>query len=279
MKQNSKVSVIIPNFNYANFVGEAIESVLNQTYGDIEIVVVNNGSTDSSLEILDKYKNRICLVDQENLGQSGARNAGLARATGSYIAFLDADDYWEPKKLEMQIPLLDKSTELVYCGINGFRDGSQNKVSIWLPKFRGNCSSAFIEYPGVSIVVSGESTAVFTRSLLERVGGFDPTLNSAAGWDFFRRCSKFTNFEFVAEPLTNYRLHSNNMSNSSISTIADMRRAYKKLFEDVQWNVSSAVVRRTIRALEFGFFKTNIKNRNFGEAMHSGLRMNGFLTY
>lgn len=279
MNPNDTVSVIIPNYNYANFVGQAIESVLNQTYENIEVVVVNNGSTDDSLEVLEKYKNEICIVDQENLGQSGARNAGLARATGRYIAFLDADDYWEPEKLETQIPLLSKSTGLIYCGINGFSDNTQNIVSIWLPKFRGNCSSAFIEYPGVSIVLSGESTVVFSRWLLELVGGFDPHLNSAAGWDFFRRCSKFTDFDFVPQPLANYRLHSTNMSNSSENSIADMRRAYKKLFEDEQWDISPTIVRRTIRALEFSFFKTYIKNRNLGAAIQSGLKMNGFYTY
>lgn len=279
MNPNEKVSVIIPNYNYANFVGQAIESALDQTYKNIEVIVVNNGSTDDSLEVLSKYRNEICIVDQENLGQSGARKSGLSRATGSYIAFLDADDFWETEKLAKQIPLFTDSTELVYCGISRFSESAQKIVSVDLPTFRGACSSAFLEYPGVSIVLSGESTAVFTRSLLDRVGGFDPTLNSAAGWDFFRRCSKFTNFDFINEPLTNYRLHSSNMSNSSANSIADIRRAYKKLFEDELWNVSPSTIKRTVRSLEFSFFKTHLKERNFNAALQVGLRMYSLSTY
>ena len=103
MNTDKKVSVIIPNYNYAQYVGQAINSVLNQTYSNIEIVVVNNGSTDNSLDILKGFGDRICLVNQENLGQSGARKSGLSRATGDFIAFLDADDMWDPKKIEKQI--------------------------------------------------------------------------------------------------------------------------------------------------------------------------------
>lgn len=267
MPSSGKVSVIIPNYNYAQFVGEAIESVLNQTYKDIEIVVVNNGSTDNSMDVLTKYSKKIRLINQENLGQSGARKSGLEMATGNFIAFLDADDKWHPEKIEKQILSFTPKVELVYCGINLFSENSQTVIATEIPTFKGSCSEAFIEYPGVSIVLSGESTSIFTRSLLEKVGGFDLELNSAAGWDFFRRCSKFSEFDFVPEPLVNYRLHSSNMSNSSKNTIADIRRAYRKLFADDFWNISPKTVRRTIISLEYSFFKTYLKKRNYKNAM------------
>lgn len=273
MKTDKRVSVIIPNYNYAQYVGQAINSVLNQTYSNIEIIVINNGSTDNSLEILKGFGNRICVVDQENLGQSGARKSGLARATGDFIAFLDADDIWDPKKIEKQMLLFSPRTELVYCGIDRFSESSQKLISTHLPQFKGSCASAFINHPGVSIVLSGESTAIFTRALLEKVGGFDPGLNSAAGWDFFRRCSKFTNFDFVPEALTNYRIHGTNMSNSSIDTIPDIRNAYKKLFDDSKWAMSPKVIRRTISSLEYAFFKTHLKQRNFKAALDAGMKM------
>lgn len=262
MRVNQKVSVIIPNYNYAQYVGQAIESVLDQTYKNIEIIVVNNGSTDNSLEVLKRYGNRIYLVDQENLGQSGARKSGLAKSTGDLIAFLDADDIWEPTKIEKQLLLFSTKTELIYCGIARFSEIDQMLISTHLPQFKGSCASAFISQPGVSIVLSGESTAIFTRGLLEKVGGFDPNLNSAAGWDFFRRCSKFTEFDFVFEALTKYRIHSSNMSNSSMKTIPDIRNAYKKMFDDKEWALSPKVIRRTIASLEFAFLKTHIKQRN-----------------
>lgn len=273
MSIEKKVSVIIPNYNYAQYVGQAIESVLNQTYTNIEIVVVNNGSTDNSLEILKRYGNKICLVDQENLGQSGARKSGLMHSTGDFIAFLDADDVWEPNKIGKQLLLFSSTTELVYCGIKRFNEGSQEQFSIHLPQFKGSCASAFTKYPGVSIVLSGESTAIFSRTLLEKVGGFDPNLNSAAGWDFFRRCSKFTDFDFVPEALTNYRVHDSNMSRSSLNTIPDIRGAYKKLFDDREWAMSPSAIRKTIFSLEYTFFKTHLRQRNFRAAFDAGFRM------
>ncbi len=266
MPSSGKVSVIIPNYNYAHFISEAIDSVLSQTYKNIEIVVVNNGSTDNSMDVLTKYSKKIRLVNQENLGQSGARNSGLEMATGSYIAFLDADDKWDPEKIEKQILLFSPKVELVYCGIKLFSQKTQRVIVSEIPTFKASCSDAFIEHPGVSIVLSGESTSIFSRSLLEKVGVFDPELNSAAGWDFFRRCSKFTEFDFVPEPLVTYRLHSSNMSNSSQNTIVDIRRAYKKLFADDFWKVSPKRVRRIIISLEYSFIKTYLKNRNYRHA-------------
>ena len=273
MSAGQKVSVIIPNYNYARFVGEAIESVISQTYPNIEIIVVNNGSTDNSLEILKEFGDRIYLVNQKNLGQSGARKAGLSKATGDFIAFLDADDIWEPQKIEKQLLLFSPRTELVYCGIGRFSENSKKRVSIYLPRFRGSCASAFVNQPGVSVVLSGESTAIFTRALLEKVGGFDPELNSAAGWDFFRRCSKFTNFDFVPEVLVNYRIHDSNMSNNGLKTIPDIRSAYKKLFEDKEWALTPKQSRRIVYSLEHAFLKTHLKQRNFKAAIGAGLRM------
>jgi glycosyltransferase involved in cell wall biosynthesis len=246
---------------------------MNQTYSNIEVIVVNNGSTDNSLEILEDFGNQIQLVSQENLGQSGARNSGLIKASGDFIAFLDADDTWEPQKIEKQLLLLNPTTELVYCGIKRFTENRETLVSIDLPRSRGSCASAFVSQPGVSVVLSGESTAIFTRALLEKVGKFDSELNSAAGWDFFRRCSKFTNFDFVPEALTNYRLHDSNMSNNSTMTIPDIRNAYKKLFEDKDWSLTPKVMRRTIASLEYTFLKTYLKNGDYKAAYGAGFKM------
>jgi glycosyltransferase involved in cell wall biosynthesis len=279
LTSNGKVSVIIPNYNYAQYVGEAIESVMNQTYKDIEIVVVNNGSTDNSMDVLEKYSKRIRLINQENLGQSGSRKSGLEVVTGDYIAFLDADDIWDPQKIEKQMLLFTPKVELVYCGINLFSEKSRTVIDTEIPTFRGSCSDAFIEYPGVSIVLSGESTSIFTRSLLNKVGGFDPDLNSAAGWDFFRRCSKFSDFDFVPEPLVNYRIHTSNMSNSFQDTISDIRLAYKKLFTDDFWKLSPKQVRQVVASLEYSFAKTYLKKRKYFSALVAGFNAFTFKRY
>jgi glycosyltransferase involved in cell wall biosynthesis len=173
--QGKKISVIIPNYNYGHYLTQAVESVLNQSYNNLELIVVNNGSTDNSLEVLMPYKNKIRLIDQSNLGQSGARNSGLAEATGDLIAFLDADDFWEPSKLAKQIALFSESTQLVYCGIAPFKDSDSDleKMPILLPKYRGDCTRKFVDRPGDSVVLSGESTALFSMKLLNKVGSFD----------------------------------------------------------------------------------------------------------
>ena len=264
-----KVSVIIPNYNYGRYISAAVESALSQTYGNLEVIVVNNGSTDDSLKILRVFEDRIKLIDQQNLGQSGARNSGLSHASGDYIAFLDADDYWHPNKIERQISLFTQETQLVYCGISKFVSAGNRIIAQTLPQFRGRCSKYFIGNPGVSIVLSGESTAIFSRALFEKVGNFDAELNSASGWDFFRRCSSHTDFDFIPEYLTYYRVHDSNMSNSSINNILDIRKAYRKLFADNQWNVSKTDQQKILKALEFTFLKTHMKELNFKDSVQS----------
>ncbi len=268
-----KISVIIPNYNYARYLDQAIQSVLKQTYSNLELIVVNNGSTDNSLKVLEKYLNEIILIDQSNLGQSGARNSGLSRAQGELIAFLDADDFWEPNKLESQSQLINDSSQLVYCGIMQFKDPGNGNEQILLPKFRGDCSRYFIDLPGASIVLSGESTALFSRDLLEKVGSFDAGLNSTAGWDFFRRCSRFTNFDFVNQPLVNYRLHSSNMSKSNSKVIQDMRLAYFKLFSDNDWLVPKEKEIEINRKLEWSYVKTHLKSFNMKLTFLSGIKL------
>lgn len=263
------VSVVIPNYNYARYLPEAIESVLMQSHPSIECIVVNNGSTDNSLEVLRPYESKVIIIDQENRGQSGARNRGLEISNGEFVAFLDADDYWNKEKIQMQLQMFSDDTELVYCGISKFDDKTGKQIAGISPRYRGSCKRAFLDNPGVSIVLSGESTALFSRKLFEKVGKFDLGLNSSAGWDFFRRASLFTNFEYVDSPLTQYRVHEGNMSNSTQSNIADLRLAYKKLFEDPDWVISDLEAQRISSALEFTFLKTYIKVVDFPHAIES----------
>ena len=195
-----KVSVIIPNYNYARYIDQAIESVLNQTYKNIELIVVDNGSTDDSLHVLGKYSDLIKLINQENLGQSGSRNSGLRAVTGSFIAFLDADDFWEKDKIEKQLLLISERVQLVYCGVSTFRESGIQIVDFLSPKYRGDCGGYFIQVPGGSIVLSGESTALFSTTLLNKVGLFDEELNSAAGWTFSEGAQSLQNLILLMNP-------------------------------------------------------------------------------
>lgn len=104
-----KVSVVIPAYNYGYFIGEAIDSVLNQTCKDLEIIVVNDGSTDSTEDVVRAYHGRVIYVKQVNQGVSSARNHGISLSNGKYVAFLDADDLWLPEKLERSVAYLEKN--------------------------------------------------------------------------------------------------------------------------------------------------------------------------
>jgi len=260
---DQQVSVIIPNFNYGRFLESTIQSVLDQTYKKVEIIVVDDGSTDNSRHVLDSYGNRIKTLFQVNQGQAVARNNGIAIAEGELIALLDADDYWEPSKLERQIELISNKFEFVYTGLRQFNSDSGVTISSVFPSFSGDCRMSFLDYPSRAIVPGGESSALFTRSLFDKVGNFDPMLSTASGRDFYRRCSKYTEFSFVSELLLNYRSHDSNMSRNSVSSMNDTANAYRRLFEDPEWKFALKYKRVCLSRLYWSFFKTSVKNQDF----------------
>ncbi len=261
------VSVIIPNYNYGRFLHATIDSVLNQSHSDLEVIVVDNGSTDNSREVLESYDKEIKTIFQENLGQSAARNAGLAKSSGSLIALLDADDNWARSKIEKQLEMLNDETEFVYTAMRRFDSESGNTINVVEPVFRGDCQAAFVEYPSRAIVPGGESSALLSRRLAEKVGLFNPELNSAAGRDYFRRCSRYTKFNFVNEPLANIRIHGANMSRNSQRMMEDTAKAYEVLFTDPEWTSFTPERSKCLRKLQWSFLKTNIKNRDFGQSL------------
>jgi len=111
------VSVVIPNFNNEPYLAECLESVIAQSYKGIEIIVVDDGSTDRSIEILDKYQSKIRVIRSSHNGASVARNIGIEQSKGQFIAFMDSDDIWIIDKIEKQVlVLLNNDADLVYCG-------------------------------------------------------------------------------------------------------------------------------------------------------------------
>ena len=215
------ISVIIPNYNYAHFLGDAIESVLNQTYKNIEIFVVDNESLDSSLKVASKYEDSITIVRKQHGGVSSARNLGLSSAKGSYICFLDSDDTWVEDKLEKQIEVaLSSQADIVYSGVN-LCDEYLKVESVLLPEYRGDCYYYYLKNPTKAIVLLGCSNALIRSSQIERIGGFREYLHHSADWDFFRRLSSESKVEWVGTPQINYRRHQKSMSTESLSKFYD----------------------------------------------------------
>jgi glycosyltransferase involved in cell wall biosynthesis len=201
------ISVIIPTYNYARFVREAIDSALGQTLAPLEVIVVDDGSTDETPRILAEYGDRIRVIRQENQGVAAARNTALAAVRGEYIALLDSDDIWEPHKLERQLARFeaDPALGLVHCGAETIdTDGRPIGVLLngsegWVAEDLLRLDRDVFEGPGSIIVVP--------KRIIEEVGGFDESLSQSDDWELFYRIALRYRIGYVAEVLASYRLH------------------------------------------------------------------------
>lgn len=232
------VSVIIPNYNYAAYLREAVDSALNQTYPSVEILVVDDGSQDDSLERLKPYGSRVKVIRQKNQGVSAARNNGAEESQGEYLAFLDADDVWLPVKLERQIGcfLADGELGLVHVGLQEIdRAGQVRRTD--LAGLEGWVSSELLLLSR-SVVLGGGSGMMIPREVFLSTGGFDLRLSTSADWDLWYRVSSRYRIGFVPEALLNYRIHSSNMHGNIKVMERDMMLAFEKAFatgsEEVQ---------------------------------------------
>lgn len=213
-----KVSVIIPTYNRAHLVKDAVESVLNQTYQDFELIVIDDGSTDNTREVLAVYKDKLTYIYQENQGRSAARNHGIKLAQGEYIAFLDSDDVWFPDKLERQVPVLESAPPDVVL-VHGYKcivDQNLQLVPGWELKLRKLYTSA--EKREETYENYLHSSCNFTSSILVRktaiieIGCYDILIRTLEDLDLYLRLLlKGYNFAFISEPaLIKYRCHENN---------------------------------------------------------------------
>jgi glycosyltransferase involved in cell wall biosynthesis len=225
------VSVIMPAYNVERYLNEAIDSVLAQTYTDFELVIVDDGSTDGSRAMAERYRarhpDRVVVVSQENRGLAGARNAALRVASGQVFALLDSDDGWAPTFLEAQMRLLDAHDEVAIVTGNAFNRGGaeDGRPARPVPDPR----------PAPDLVtILRDETAVFIMSLfrrevVDRVGGFDEQFRTNEDYDFWIRAA-FAGFTFLRnpEPLGFYRRHANSLSASDVRMIAGILRVYRQ---------------------------------------------------
>jgi glycosyltransferase involved in cell wall biosynthesis len=214
------ISVIIPSYNSGKFLAEAIESVVNQTFGDIEIIVVNDGSTDDTERIVREWQQRDRRIKyinhQINKGLAAARNTGIRAAKGQYIALLDADDVWLPQKLEVQLKLLEEGSEFVYSDrfylIDDKRTNQSYFVSQDITPCQGKgraCLPALIKKSFLS-----SSTVIMDRKIIEQIGFYDKSLSASEDYDFWIRILYHDfkiNFSF--QPLIYQRYHRGQMRN------------------------------------------------------------------
>jgi glycosyltransferase involved in cell wall biosynthesis len=258
---NPRVSVVIPNYNNAKFLNECIDSVLIQTFKPIEIIVVDDGSSDDSIQILEDYGTKIKLIKSGHCGASRARNLGMQIATGELIALLDSDDYWNAEKLADQVEYLEANDlDLVYCGGRSF-NYVEKKVREFEPVYSGKVLMEFHKNPTSAIIVLGCSSAIFRKSLLKYSGLFDEEFkNASEDWDFFRRYCSFANVGFVKEKHVNYRIHETNLSSSSLVQYYEGNvRAVEKMLIDHEGK-DSASSNRIWTKLYFSYAVAFMKN-------------------
>jgi glycosyltransferase involved in cell wall biosynthesis len=230
------VSVVIPTYNYGHYVGAAVESVLAQTYQPDEVIVVDDGSTDDTAGRLVPYMSRISYIHQHNQGLPAARNRGIKAARGKYVALLDSDDLWHPRKLESQIQFLHQSPETGLVACEMIRDIERG----W-PELNGSLSRSPRRFSVEDLLVRsrfGPSSVVVHRDCFDKVGLFDTGLRSAEDRDMWLRIASCFPVVKIDAPLWWYRLHGGNMSSAAVRmeenemmvlrrTLANMPRSMK----------------------------------------------------
>lgn len=231
------ISVIIPTHNRGNRLHKSIESVLNQTYREIEIIVVSDGSTDNTEEVVKNYQKKYNFIELisvfPNKGANNARNEGIKASKGDFIAFLDDDDEWLPTKLEkqMEVFMSNEAIGLVYSEINVI----YAKENVKYRAFGGDTGDLSREIL-LNNVVGSTSSVTVKKEILSKSGYFDVELPAAQDYDLWIRICQLTEVGYASEPGVNYY---NNIGENQISSnlqkyeIASKKREkkYKKYYE------------------------------------------------
>jgi len=230
MASNSPaVSVVVSAHNSSAFIGAAVESVLSQTLLDLEVIVVDDGSTDGTMEILRCYHDgRLRVVRQENQGSAGAGNTGIRLARGAYIGFLDGDDVWRKTKLARHVELLQEHPELdLTFSWSRLMNEAGQEMSLHSRHWRGPISA---EELFVDFVIANNSSVVVRRAALDQTGGLDPELPRYCDMDLYLKILLLRpgNACAIPEELTLYRRRRGQLSRDCAAMNAEWERMIEK---------------------------------------------------
>jgi glycosyltransferase involved in cell wall biosynthesis len=238
--QKPLVTIIIPTFNRAYILPRAIESILNQTMKDWELLIIDDGSTDNTEKLIvtfqEKSKNIIYIKQPFNKGVTAARNVALSRARGIYIAFLDSDDVWMPEKLQKQTAILDSKPEvgLVYTGAIFVNDRTGEK-RIKHTTVEGDIhAQEIIDNP-----IGSPSRVILRKEVFSTVGLFDEQFSNLEDWEMWIRITRKYSVAAINKPLINYTESDDSMSINPQKLI----EGYKKLWDKYPVETSTPVVR------------------------------------
>lgn len=224
------VSAVIPVYNGERFVADAIRSVLEQTYQAVECVVVDDGSTDGTVETVRFFGRDVRLVQVQNGGQSRARNIGVSAARGAYVAFLDADDIWLEQKIESQMELFKAKPHLglVYGGYSIVDEGLKPIRVVGIPEAPHALRSiATLEHPGIAFALTG----VIPADVYQEIGGYDERLSVSGDRDFLCRVLLRYEGDGVPQPVALYRQHEEQAHLNVAIRESDLSLVFAKLFD------------------------------------------------
>jgi len=229
------VSIILPTYNRAHLVGKAIQSVLNQTYQDFELIVVDDGSVDNTVEVVKSFNDpRIrYLRHEKNKGGAAARNTGIKAARGRYIAFQDSDDEWLPEKLEKQIRAFETAPPevgVVYTGFYRLQDGKKIYIpSSGVTQKEGDIFNSLIKGNFVTT-----QAVLVKKECFEKAGMFDEDVSRLQDWELFIRISKYYHFKCIDEPLVIAYHQPVSISTNRNALVEALRLILKKHFESLK---------------------------------------------
>ncbi len=214
-----KVATIIAAYNAQEYIHSSVSSALEQTYPNIEIIVVNDGSTDNTSEILDRFGERIRVLDQENSGPGPSRDAGIANTDAEFIAFLDADDIWLPEKIHKQMLIMKQHPDVVFVGSSPWRiDSAGNRIKKdpdppFIPDRPVDLHRPLLTLGNLRGL--GPSGCLIRRSAYEEAGGFKDVF--AEDYELWIRISALGKFFLISEPLYYYRVHKGSLTHSDVT--------------------------------------------------------------
>lgn len=223
-----KVSIITPAYNPGSFLDDTVQSVINQTFTDWEMIIVDDGSTEDISYITTKHP-AITLIRQENCGLSVARNTGILNSTGELLAFLDADDVWLPSKLESQVQVMAEDATAGLCHTHtDFVDDQGNRLG---SSFTKRVDSYIGLLKQCTICVS---SVMLRRECLSVSGLFDPLYVSVQDYDMWLKIAPYYKFAFIPISLTQYRVHDRSMSSNYLMVYEEVKSLLQRHIRHAQ---------------------------------------------